>query len=74
MMEFILWVIFTKIVSKVVIIKKIVIILLMIIIDDYYWWLLLIIIIDDEFNMIEVNKNLKKNENKNEKWEMNDKL
>ena len=52
MMEFILWVIFTKIVSQVVTIKKIAIIkkdcdyycdyllLLMIIIEDYYWWLL----------------------------------
>ena len=49
MMEFILWVISTKIVSQVAIIKKIVIILmiidnycrlLLIIINDYYWWLL----------------------------------
>ena len=41
MMEFILWVIFTKIVSRVLIIKKIVIILLMII-NDYWWWLLVV--------------------------------
>ena len=44
MMEFMLKVIFTKIVSKVVI-KKIVIILLMIIIDNYYWWLLLMMMV-----------------------------
>ena len=58
MMEFILWVIFTKIVSKVVIIKKLWLFywwLLLMIIDDYwwllmiicYWWLLLMIIKKD---------------------------
>ena len=50
MMEFILWVIFTKIVSKVVIICDYFIDnywWLLIIIDNYYWWLM--IIIDDYY-------------------------
>ena len=61
MMEFILWVIFTKIVSKVVIIcdyfiddcwlSLIVIDVywLLLMIDDYYWWLLMMIIINDDY-------------------------
>ena len=43
MMEFMLWVIFTKVVSKVVKICDY-------FIDDYYWWLLMII--DDDLLLL----------------------